>query len=72
MQRYTIHLREDWPVERAKAAFDKQKHVITLQPATVVPLVFKRREVANKFAWTMDYKDTEALRRGMDMTTPFG
>ena len=44
VQRWTIHLREDWTEEQARLEVEKTTHVLTLQPAGSVPLVFKRRQ----------------------------
>lgn len=43
MQKWSVHLRDDWTVERARDTLHATKHVLTLQPVATVPLVFKRR-----------------------------
>ena len=42
-QKWTIHLKEDWTVQQARDTLHEKMHVLTLQPVSNVPLVFKRR-----------------------------
>jgi cytochrome P450 len=43
IQKWTIHLKEDWTVQQARDTLHEKMHVLTLQPVSNVPLVFKRR-----------------------------
>lgn len=43
VQRWTIHLKYDWAEQQARDTLSDNVHVLTLQPASVIPLVFKKR-----------------------------
>ena len=42
-QRWRIELQEGWTKEKVWEVIDKSITIITLAPATEIPLVFKRR-----------------------------